>query len=196
MMSVLLVEDEAISRRLVAKGLTRLGYRVQAAADGLEALPLLHQKWDFIITDLIMPRMDGLDLLVQIQEHCPQAQRIVITSFADKDKVIRVLNLGADYLLEKPFGVDRLHDIMQRLNSDRSEQGGDITQFFQKRLQGLPLAEREKEIVALLLKGHTNHAIAQATGLGEQTIKNTLSTIYARLGISSRTELFHAIFPL
>ena len=194
--NVLLVDDETTARDLLARGLTRHGYHVTGAKDGVDAVALLHRPWDVIITDLAMPRMDGLQLLQEINRLCPRALRVVITSFADKDKVVTVLNLGADYLLEKPFGVERLADVLQRLLADRSAGPDQMVQFFQRRLIGLPLTPREREMVTELLKGRSNKEIAADFAIGEQSVKNMLSGIYAKLGVQSRTELFHAIFPL
>jgi DNA-binding NarL/FixJ family response regulator len=194
--SILLVDDEAMARELLARGLSRLGYQVTAVGDGAEAVPLLFRSWDVIVTDLMMPRMDGLRLLEEINRSCPRALRVVITSFADKDKVVTVLNLGADYLLEKPFGVERLAGIIARLLADRGANSDQMTQFFHRRLIGLPLTPRERELVAGLLKGHSNKELATALSITEQTVKNMLSGVYAKLGVQSRTELFHAVFPI
>ena len=195
--TVLLVEDEDIARELLARGLSRLGYHVTSARDGAEALPLLNQPWEVIVTDLVMPRLDGVALLAEINGRCPRALRVVITSFADKDRVVDVLNLGADYLVEKPFGVQRLADIIERLLTERAGEPPDrFAQFFQRRLHGLPLSPREREVVGLLLHGLANKEIAQRLGIGEQTVKNTLSSAYQRLGVTSRGELFHVVFPV
>jgi two-component system response regulator FixJ len=185
-----------MARELLARGLSRLGYQVTAVGDGAEAVPLLFRSWDVIVTDLMMPRMDGLRLLEEINRSCPRALRVVITSFADKDKVVTVLNLGADYLLEKPFGVERLAGIIARLLADRGANSDQMTQFFHRRLIGLPLTPRERELVAGLLKGHSNKELATALSITEQTVKNMLSGVYAKLGVQSRTELFHAVFPI
>jgi CheY-like chemotaxis protein len=150
---ILLVEDEFPARELVARGLARLDYHVTAVGDGAEALPLLQQPWDVVVTDLAMPRLDGLGLLAEINRVCPNVLRVVITSFADKDRVMAVLNLGADYLLEKPFGVDRLAGILARLLAERPQAEPDLALFFQRRLLGLPLTPRERELVTGLLKG-------------------------------------------
>ncbi len=194
--SILLVDDEAMARELLARGLSRLGYQVTAVGDGAEAVPLLFRSWDVIVTDLMMPRLDGLRLLEEINRSCPRALRVVITSFADKDKVVTVLNLGADYLLEKPFGVERLAGIIARLLADRGANSDQMTQFFHRRLIGLPLTPRERELVAGLLKGHSNKELATALSITEQTVKNMLSGVYSKLGVQSRTELFHAVFPI
>lgn len=193
---ILLVEDEAPARTLLARGLSRLGYRVTAVADGAEAIPLLHRPWDAIVTDLVMPRVDGLSLLEEARRRGLRAARVVITSFADKDKVIAALNLGAAYLLEKPFGIDRLAEIIRRLLADRREGADAMVHFFQQRLLGLPLASRERDLVAGLLKGSSNKELAARYGISQQTVKNILSGVYAKLGVTSRTELFHVVFPI
>lgn len=197
---ILLVEDEAVTRDLLARGLTRAGHSVSVASDGAQAASQLDTPFDVVVTDLLMPVADGLSLLEEMNRREHPAQRVVITSFADKERVIAVLNLGADYLLEKPFGVDALCAVLARLEpvanagSDRSQ--APFTRFFQRRLEGLSLAPREREIVECVLRGDSNKQIALKLGLSEQTVKNTLSHAYARLGVQSRGELFHTVFPV
>ncbi len=194
--SVLLVEDEIIARDMLSRGLLRLGYNITAVNDGSEALPLLFKNWDVIVTDLIMPNMDGMTLIEHINKQCPSTLRVVITSFADKDKVVAILNKGSDYLLEKPFSVTQLDGIIKRLMEDRSQTHDGVAQFFQRRLLGLPLTARERELVAGMLKGQSNKELASTFTISEQTVKNTMSGIYTKLGVQSRTELFHLIFPI
>lgn len=194
--TLLLVDDEPMARELLARGLTRKGYQVTSVGDGADAVPLLLHRWDIIVTDLVMPRLDGLRLLEEINRQCPRALRIVITSFADKDKVVTVLNLGADYLLEKPFGVERLVSVIERLLADRDNGGDQMVHFFNRRLIGLPLTQRERDVVSGVLKGRSNKELAGDLGIGEQSVKNLLSGVYTKLGVQSRTELFHLIFPV
>lgn len=194
--SILLVEDEAIGRDLLARGLTRSGYEVVAAADGLQAAECLTREFDYVVTDLLMPRADGLAVLAELNRLKHSALRVVVTSFADKDRVVAVLNLGADYLLEKPFGVETLCTILERLKSDRGEGNAHLAQFFRSRLLGLPLTPREREMVERVLRGDSNKQIARKLGISEQTVKNALSHAYESLGVQSRGELFHAVFPV
>ncbi|MBK8025183.1 MAG: response regulator [Chloroflexi bacterium] len=77
---VLLVEDEAPARILLARGLERRGYRVTTVTDGSEALPMLHDGWDILVTDLCMPRLDGIGLLRMVRDSGVRAKCIVITS--------------------------------------------------------------------------------------------------------------------
>lgn len=193
---VLLVEDEAVGRELLARGLARAGYVVSTATDGRQAAHLLDGEFEFVITDLIMPHADGLSLLAELNRRRHTARRVVVTSFADKERVIEVLNLGADYLLEKPFGVDALCGVLDRLRAETGDGTPHVAQFFRRRLLGLPLAPREREIVELVLQGDSNKQIARKLGLSEQTVKNALSHAYQNLGVQSRGELFHAVFPI
>ncbi len=194
--SVLLVEDEITGRDLLARGLTRSGFDVVTAPDGADAMALLARGFDFVVTDLLMPRVDGLQLLEELNRRGHPAMRVVITSFADKERVVAVLNLGADYLLEKPFGVDRLTEILKHLESERGVGTDQLGRFFRRRLHGLPLTPRERELVELLLQGDSNKQIARKLAISEQTVKNTLSHAYESLGVQSRSELFHKIFPI
>lgn len=193
---ILLVEDEPTGRDLLARGLARAGYEVETAADGARASELLAQAFDFVVTDLVMPNADGLSVLAELNRRQHPALRIVMTSFADKDRVVAVLNLGADYLLEKPFGVDALRAILERLKAERGDGTAHLAQFFRRRLLGLPITPREREMVEMVLQGDSNKQIARRLGLSEQTVKNTLSHAYESMGVQSRGELFHAVFPI
>lgn len=192
---VLVVEDEVDSRELLVRGLTRQGFQAEGACDGAAALEVLGRGWDVVVTDLLMPRVDGLTLLKEVSTRSPTTTRVVITSFGDKERVLAALNLGADYLLEKPFSAQQLGDVITRLHVERDDEK-QIDQLFVRRLAGLPLTPREREMVVLVMKGLGNKDIARQLDLSEQTVKNALFSLYQKLGITSRSELFHLVFPV
>lgn len=193
---VLVVEDESDARELLVRGLTRQGFTAEGAADGAAAVELLPRGWDVVVTDLLMPRLDGLALLTQVAERQPGAIRVVITSFGDKERVLAALNRGADYLLEKPFSAQQLGEVITRLLAERGDDEKQIDQLFDRRLAGLPLTPREREMVVLVMKGLGNKDVARQLDLSEQTVKNALFALYQKLGIASRSELFHLVFPV
>jgi DNA-binding NarL/FixJ family response regulator len=193
--SILLVEDESDARQMLALGLERLGHAVIACDNGAQALAELRPQVEVVITDLVMPRLDGISLLRALSERGHAAARIVITSFADKERTIAALNLGADYLLEKPFSVPMLETAIQKVLEHRGETGTP-GQLCQRQLAALPLNDRERQLVVFVLKGMTNADVALAQGTSEQAIKSALYTLYRKLGIASRGELFHLIFPV
>ncbi|MBA3699946.1 MAG: response regulator transcription factor [Planctomycetes bacterium] len=193
---ILIVEDEVDARELLARGLNRQGFAADGASDGQNALELLPRDWDVVVTDLLMPRLDGLGLLKELSQRLPHALRVVITSFGDKERVLAALNLGADYLLEKPFSALQLGDVITRLLAERNDDENQIDQLFVRRLAGLPLTPRERDLVVLVMKGLGNKDIARQLDLSEQTVKNALFALYQKLGIASRSELFHLVFPI
>jgi DNA-binding NarL/FixJ family response regulator len=192
---ILVVEDESDARELLVRGLVRQGFAAEGASDGAAALDMLSRGWDVVVTDLLMPRVDGLTLLTEVAARAPGTTRVVITSFGDKERVLAALNLGADYLLEKPFSAQQLGDVLTRLLAERDDEK-QIDQLFERRLAGLPLTPREREMVVLVMKGLGNKDVARQLELSEQTVKNALFTLYQKLGIASRAELFHLVFPV
>jgi DNA-binding NarL/FixJ family response regulator len=195
MAKILLVEDEDHARRMLVLGLQRLGHAVVGCANGLEALGNLEAGVEVIVTDLIMPKLDGIKFLQEVIAREHPAMRIVITSFADKERALTVLNLGVHYLIEKPFSVDQLDQVIHKVLS-KMPPGGNISQIFQHQLLSLPLSERERQLVVSIMKGLPNNTIATHLGISEQAVKSALFALYKKLGISSRGELFHLIFPI
>ena len=95
--TVLVVDDEQMIRAAIAEGLTSSGYNCQAASDGQEALDLLrYNSFDIIISDIRMPRIDGLELMIKAREIRPGTSFIIITGYAldyPFDEIIEVLHL-------------------------------------------------------------------------------------------------------
>ena len=107
---VLVVEDDPAIRRLVSMVLLRQGYRVEAAADGLEAvLKLGVSEYDVIVLDLMMPNLDGFTFLNTLAESDPQRLRKVIVTSAASPAVIRERMEGSPFhVLPKPFDITEL----------------------------------------------------------------------------------------
>jgi two-component system OmpR family response regulator len=107
---VLVVEDDPAIRRLVKMVLRRHGYRVEEAADGLEAvLKLGLADYDVIILDLMMPHVDGFTFMRTFAEHEPERLKKVIVTSAASPAVIREQMLGTPFdMLPKPFDIATL----------------------------------------------------------------------------------------
>ena len=104
---ILIVDDEAIIRDLCSKALK--GYRVLEAGDGEEALRLFAQGGiDVILTDVMMPNMDGIELLKRLKEIEPTLVVIVMTGYADKDVILNALKADADDFITKPLNLLQL----------------------------------------------------------------------------------------
>lgn len=106
---ILVVDDEAGIRELLAKTLAVAEYDVDLAPGGQEALERLHRdQYDLLITDLRMPGVDGLTLIREARRFMPQLPIIIITGYSTEASAIEALNLGVNGYLTKPFRVPKV----------------------------------------------------------------------------------------
>src|SRR5260370_40108182 len=109
--SILVVDDEAMMRKVVGRGLTAAGCTVVYAADGEEALARLSEALpDLVISDVTMPRMDGFELVKRIRSQTATKALpvILLTGRDDTEDVVAGMGLGADDYLVKPFALREL----------------------------------------------------------------------------------------
>jgi DNA-binding NtrC family response regulator len=101
---VLVVDDEQSLRKVLAATLQREGYEVQVASDGEEAIAALDRDGaDVVVTDLVMPRMDGLSLLRKVVARHPDVPVIVVTAHGKVDSAVEAMKAGAFDFVTKPF---------------------------------------------------------------------------------------------
>lgn len=125
---ILVVDDEGANRYSVSKTLQRVGYMVNEAANGEEALELIQkQHFDVVLTDIRMPGVDGVELLRRIKDEAPDAIVILMTGYASLGTAVEALRLGAHDYLIKPsssqdirqsvgHGVERSRNLKRRRN--------------------------------------------------------------------------------
>jgi two-component system response regulator PilR (NtrC family) len=114
MARILVVDDDKGIQDLLEIMLTRAGYQVATADDGAAALDVIRKKkFDLVITDLKMPRLDGIDLLKGIKETVPGTAVILLTAFASGETALAAMREGAHDYVEKNFNVDDLLAIVQ-----------------------------------------------------------------------------------
>ncbi|MEJ5348791.1 MAG: diguanylate cyclase [Desulfosoma sp.] len=117
---ILVVDDERSVRELVAESLSYIGHHVDMASDGLDASEKLKlAPYDIVITDMDMPRMDGMELIEHIRQHYPHTDVIAITGHATRYKYVEVISAGAADFITKPFGLDKLEAKIRRLLRER-----------------------------------------------------------------------------
>lgn len=109
-MKALIVDDSATMRRIQIKQLTRLGIvDIREAADGAIALGLFEEECpDFILTDWNMPNMNGLDFLKAIRKRNREIPVIMITTEAERGRVVEAIQAGVTDYITKPFTPDTL----------------------------------------------------------------------------------------
>ena len=106
---LLVVEDDGEMRDLLRKVLEKEGYRISVASDGQEAMTVLARgAFDLVVTDMLMPRDGGLELLQTTRQISPRLPVIIVTAFGDWRSYSRALELGAAAFISKPLRMSEL----------------------------------------------------------------------------------------
>lgn len=110
---LLIVDDTEVVRHLCAQALSE--YHVLQAGDGREALAVLEREAvDLVLTDVMMPELDGLELLRRIKEQSPNLVVVVMTGFADREIILQTLKAKADDFITKPISMLQLHNVLRK----------------------------------------------------------------------------------
>lgn len=110
---ILVVEDEDDIRDVIACRLQSAGAHVATAGNGEEALEAVSQnRYDLVLTDLRMPKMGGLDLIVALRRAEPQTPIVVVTGYGNYETFIDVMNLGAKAYVPKPFSMNQIAEVV------------------------------------------------------------------------------------
>jgi DNA-binding response OmpR family regulator len=108
-MKILLVEDEERITQFIKKGLREEGYAVDSAEDGQKALTLVQvYEYDLIITDIMMPNIDGIEFIRQVRELHNSIPILILSAKTSTEDKINGLDIGADDYLPKPFAFNEL----------------------------------------------------------------------------------------
>ena len=118
---ILIVEDEAEQRELMAKVLSYDGYEVKSVETGIRAIRLAEKEgFDLVISDLRLPGIDGIEVLEKISATNPNTMGIIVTGYGDMDSAIKAMRLGVCDFIKKPFEIDELrHAVRQALELKR-----------------------------------------------------------------------------
>jgi DNA-binding NtrC family response regulator len=119
---ILVVDDERNMRRVLQALLATQGHQADAAGDGEEAARFLRSAdpaYDLVLTDLRMPRVDGMELLHAVQAHHPDTPVVVITAHGTVDSAVEAMRAGAFDFITKPFDDSELHSIVDKALSRR-----------------------------------------------------------------------------
>jgi DNA-binding NarL/FixJ family response regulator len=199
---VLIVDDHEIVR----EGLQTLLSEetdfevVGMTGDGASAVSLAEAAHpDVIVMDLVMPGLDGIEATRRIREKNPQARVLVLTTFAEDQRVREAIQAGATgYMLKDVLKTDLLRALRDAA-AGRPSLHPEVQQQLMREVAGktsaqkeaLPhhnLTERESGILRLLAEGRSNKEIAAALYLTEGTVKGYVSTIFDKLGVEDRTQ--------
>ena len=190
MPTLLLIEDHAPLRRNLEDMLTLEGHRVITAADGLIGLRIAQQQRpDLIICDIMLPVMDGLEILARLRADADtRAVPFIFLTAKGEPRDIRAgMNLGADDYLPKPVArADLLAAIRTRL-ARATQQRPRLPDFSRAApLEHLGISPREAEVLLWIAQGKANHDIATIIGCSHATVKKHTIHIFEKLGVETR----------
>jgi NarL family two-component system response regulator LiaR len=192
----MIVDDHAVVRSgLAAFLLVYDDLELVAEADGgAEALRLCaEQQPDVVLMDLVMPELDGAATTRAIKERYPATQVVALTSFREEAIVQSALQAGAIGYLLKNISADQLAAAIRAAHNGRPTLAPEATQVLinatlKPHESRFDLTPREEQVLALVAQGLNNGEIAGKLVVSQSTVKFHVSSILAKLGVSSRTE--------
>jgi two-component system, NarL family, response regulator len=188
---VLLADDHAIVRNGVAQILNgQPGITVVAqAADGVEAVDLYARvRPDVALIDLRMPRLEGVQVVEQIRARFPDAAVVILTTYDTDDDIDLALRAGAKAYLLKDVSPHELVACVRAVRDGRTWVSPSVAGKLAQRVTSIQLTAREMTVLRLLAAGNSNRQIADALGITDGTVKIHAAHLFAKLGVTSRTE--------
>ena len=188
---VLVVDDHPMLREGVMAVIeAQVGFQIAGeATNGAEAVEAYRKlKPDVTLMDLQMPGMSGTEAIEAIRSEFPDARIIVLTTYAGDVQALRALKAGAaGYLLKSALRKD-LIDTIRKIHSGRKHIPPEIAEQIAFHAADESLSDRETGILRLVSAGKANKEIARHLLISEETVKAHLKNIFAKLGVTDRTE--------
>jgi two-component system, NarL family, response regulator len=165
---------------------------VAEAASGEDALALHErERPDVTLMDLHLPGMSGAAATAEIRRRDSSAAIIVVTTYDHSEDVFRSIEAGArGYLLKGTFR-DGVLEAIRAVHTGQRVIPADVAARLAERTSGQGLTERELEVLAMVAKGLSNREIGTALAIAEDTVKNRLKRIFAKLEVADRAEAIY-----
>jgi len=195
--SVAIVEDETRVRTQLARIIAEApGFTCQgtfgSAEQGLQEIP--RQPPDVVLMDINLPKMSGVECTFRLKKLVPQVQIVMLTVYDDREQIFKALEMGASGYLLKRTPPDEILKALAEVHRGGAPMSSyiarQVVQSFGKRTNPAApfLSPREAEVLALVAKGYINKEIADQLGVGLETVRSYLKSIYEKLHVRSRTE--------
>ena len=192
---VLVADDHRLMLAAVRRALTDAeGFEIVGEVSvGSQVVPAVREtNPDVVLLDLRMPELDGLGVLERLRKQNPDVAVVILSSYSDADQIEQARAGGASAYVVKTVEPVDLAGVLRAAVAGDGEfvlWGADEPQAAHPAAGGaVVLSEREAAVLAAVAKGLSNREIGRQLWISEQTVKFHLRNIYAKLGVSSRTE--------
>src|SRR6266567_3680846 len=161
---------------------------IAEANDGVEAITLIKEHLpDVVLLDLRMPRMDGLDVIGELNASKLPSKVIIMTTFESEEDVHRALKAGARGYLLKDSSQEEILDAIRRVNLGETYLPARIVQKVAERMRNPEISPREREVLNCVAAGKSNKEIGVQLLISEGTVKTHVKSLLEKLGAAGRT---------
>ncbi|MDU6506949.1 MAG: response regulator transcription factor [Staphylococcus sp.] len=196
MASIVLIDDHHIVRQGLEFLISTVeGLDIQASfSDGDAFIKYLNENNmpDLVLLDLVMPKMNAIEVTHYIKKYYPYIKVLVLTSYVDDEYVMSAINEGADgYEIKDVEPQKLIATITKVLNNEKiihPKAKNVIDAMHEKPHFNNKLSKREMEVLKEMVKGKTNKDIAKSLFVSEKTVKTHVSHIFNKLQVSDRTQ--------
>jgi len=198
---VLIADDHTLVRESLVGLLQSEGdvLVVAQASDGLETVEkAIATRPDVVVTDISMPRLNGIEVVRRLREALPETRVLVLTMHQEDEYVLQAVRVGAAGYMVKDSAASELLTAVRALHAGRGYFGPQAAKALAEQLQhperdlGDPygqLTTREREVFHLLAEGLTTKEIARQLGISTKTAENHRARVLAKLGVRNTAEL-------
>ena len=189
--TLLIADDHPVVREGLAAMFNRRPdlRTIAEAVNGAEAVRLaLDLRPDVILMDLNMPELGGVDAITQIRAAWPEARVVVMTTFDGDEDIFRALQAGARAYLLKDTPRDEIIETVRIVHAGGKRIPEDIAAKLADRMLSEPLTERERDVLRLIVAGHSNKEIGSELSIAEGTVKVHVNSLLGKLGVQDRTQ--------
>ncbi|MEJ2553253.1 MAG: sigma-54 dependent transcriptional regulator [Gammaproteobacteria bacterium] len=187
---ILVVDDEVKMRRLLEMSLKNMGHEVIMAADGVEALARCEEApFDLILTDLKMPRMDGLRLLGTLRERGEDVPVIVLTAFGTIETAVEAMKLGASDYIIRPFEMETVELAVTRalamgaVQRENRYLRDEMAKGWGEFIGRSPKMRQLYELIQQVAPARSNVLIVGETGTGKELVARAIHQASGRNGL-------------
>ena len=192
---ILLIDDHHVVRMGLRAVLeAEADFAVVGEADnGTRGLCLAHKlRPDVVLTDLLLPDLDGVAVTQRLRAGLPETQVVVLTSLSDQDHwVVRAIRAGAISYIVKSADVKELIETIRRAAAGQVYLSSRVAARLMLEVQSphnVRLTEREREVLREIAIGRTDKEVARSLAIALSTVKTHVRSILDKLGVDSRTQ--------